>query len=117
MMRDSKVVNVKLGTPPKGCRTIVWGEGSKERTMILRAPDDWDARIAYNAEDDGVIATFCIAVSPDESEMSITKMKPSERPKKLKLSGDDISKRLAGPPSKMSASEIARALDEHVDPG
>jgi len=116
-MKNSKVVNIKLGTPPKGARTIVWSEGSKERSMIVRSAEDWSVRIAYEEDDGGAVTTFCVSSSPDDSEMSVTKLKAGERPKTLKMSKDDISKRLSSPPSKMSAAEIARALDGYIDPG
>jgi len=91
-MEKSKVTMVRLGNPPEGYISCVFSDGLVERTMLVEAGEDWIVKVSIDRSE-AVKKTYSLAISPDGSEFSVTKMAPNGPlpvMKKFKSSDFDI---------------------------
>lgn len=94
-MKSVEVVHIKLGTPPKGYRTIVFADGLRERNMLVEAEDDWGIHVSIDRSK-APKAIFCLTTAPDGEEFRVTRMVQMEIPKTMSFSGEDIPEELRG---------------------
>ena len=110
-MEKSRVAKVKLGTPPEGFTSIVFTDGIRERTMLVEAGDDWVFRVSIDSSTDDK-KTYCLAISGDGSEFSVTKMVPrGALPETVRFKSSDSGIR----PLDMDQNEVIEIAKDKLD--
>ena len=108
-MRNPEVY--PLRTPREGehgRRQIVFPDGKIERTAVIKAPSDWDVRVAI--EDEPVRKTFCVCVSPDGGAFTVDRWQPMAAPTRISLSGEEVVAKLGQDPNEMETNDIVDAV-------
>lgn len=113
-MKNPEVMTIRTREPLSGNRRkIVFSNGKYEHVATIRAPMDWEVRMAIDEEGD-IPKFYCVCISPEGDEVGVERWTADKAPSKIMVTGADVTARF-GTPLETSTNDIVEEVRDELD--